>query len=73
MQVDDLRVMMALAAAVVALLVNAGTVSASQRCPNGGQPDGRGRCVYVWREATCVRVGGLVWCSTTQQEGEVQP
>lgn len=48
--------------------------SAAERCPNGGQPDGRGRCVYQPAGMTCVwparlvKVGTVVLC---WQAGEV--
>jgi len=59
--------------AVAVLLAPPTPASAAPRCPNGGQPDGRGRCIYVWRGATCYRVGSVVWCITPAQAGEMQP
>lgn len=66
------RVNLLLAALVLAAVLLPSVASAAPACP-GGVVDGRGRCVYVWRGATCVKVGGVVWCSTPQQVGEMQP
>lgn len=65
------RINYLLAALVLAAVLAPGVASAAPACPGGtATPQG---CVYIWRGATCVRVGGVVWCTTTQQVGEVQP
>ncbi len=60
-----------LAAAVLALvlaLVLPSVANAAPTCPNGGQPDGRGRCVYQPSGMTCawpariVRIGRVALC-----------
>ena len=56
------------AAALAASLGVAAPAQAAERCPNGGQPDGRGRCVYQPAGMVCawparlVKVGTVVLC-----------
>ena len=56
------------AAALSAPLAVPAPAQAAERCPNGGQPDGRGRCVYQPAGMVCawparlVKVGTVVLC-----------
>ena len=65
-------------AVLVLVLVLPSSASAAPVCPNGGQPDGRGRCVYQPAGMTCawpariVRVGRVALC-WRPAPGEVQP
>lgn len=62
------KVLLSLGVAAALSAPLAAPAQAAERCPNGGQPDGRGRCVYQPAGMVCawparlVKVGTVVLC-----------
>lgn len=71
------RINYVLAFCLVALALLSQPAQAAPRCPGGGQPDTRGRCVYSLPTMTCAwplrlaRHGNVAFC--WQPDSRVQP